>query len=97
MPEPNVKRYPISTPAPRPFKLSDFGMARDQDGGDLTFETTIRGEVSLEEFRAMFGPDRNIVGAMAYSSTSRDGWACHRRNEHHAAPHHRRAASPDGT
>ena len=75
MPEPNVKRYPISTPAPRPFKLPDFGMARDQDGGDLTFETTIRGEVSLEEFRAMFGPDRNIVGAMAYSSTSRDGWA----------------------
>ena len=47
MPEPNVKRYPISTPAPRPFKLSDFSMARDQDGEDLTFETTIRGEVSL--------------------------------------------------
>ena len=66
-------RYPISTPAPRPVKLSDFGMARDQDGGDLTFETTIRGEVSLEEFKAMFGPNRNIVGALAYSSTSSDG------------------------
>ena len=40
----------------------------------MAFETTIRGEVSLEEFKAMFGPDRNIVEAMAYSSTSRDGW-----------------------
>ena len=75
MPEPNAKRYPISTPAPRPFKLSDFGIARDQDGEDLTFETTIRGEISLEESKAMFGPNRNIVVAMAYSSTSSDGWA----------------------
>ena len=75
MPEPNVKRYPISTPSPNLIKLSDFGLARSIDGDDMAFETTIRGEVSLEEFKAMFGPDHNIVEAMAYSSTSRDGWA----------------------
>ena len=28
----------------------------------------------MDEFKAMFGPDRNIVGAMAYSSTPNDGW-----------------------
>lgn len=68
------RRYPIQTAAPRQVRMSDFGVARNQDGQDVEFQTLMRGSVTEEEFHLMFGPDARLVDALSYETASVDDW-----------------------
>ena len=59
------KRYHITRETPAPVRMSDFGVARDDDGADAVFHTTFSGEVTPDEHRAMFGADADIVRDMS--------------------------------
>lgn len=58
------KRYRIERESPVPVRMSDFGVARDDEGADVMFHTCFTGEVSVDEYRAMFGEAADIVRDM---------------------------------
>lgn len=71
------QRYLISRPAPLPVRLSDFvgifGVEEHRDE-DVQFPTYFVAEVSAAEYRAMYGPQANIVDAMIHRTYDREGW-----------------------
>ena len=68
------RRFRIQRAAPRPVRLSDFGLSRDDDGADVEFRTMFTAHVTVAEFKAMYGPDENIVYYMIHDAVIADGW-----------------------
>ena len=75
-------RYRIRRPAPRPYRISDFGLARSDDGEDLDLLTTIEAELTPAEFHAIFGPNASITEAMIQPVSNADGWDVTLTHEH---------------
>ena len=67
-------RYLIRRPAPRPQRISDYGLARSEDGADLEMLTMLEAELTVQEFHAIFGPEASITDAMIRPVTNSDNW-----------------------
>ena len=67
-------RYLIRPPVPRAFRLSDFGVARDETGLDAELKTEIEAELTDAEFHAIFGAEASMAESMIHPVNIADGW-----------------------